>query len=75
MDHVSSFTYLATTNPDPPRAVKRKPPFNTVYMARPLALARMDGGMILSKPSPGSITHAKGLFNMHIPIVSFCLIY
>lgn len=61
MDHVSSCAYLATTSPDPPRAVKRKPPFSTVYMARPLALARMDGGMILSKPSPGSITRTRTL--------------
>lgn len=54
MEHLSSYTYHATTNPDPARAVKRKPPFNTVKIANPLALARIDGGMILSKPSPGS---------------------
>lgn len=40
----------ATTRPLPKRPEPRKPALRTVMMARPLALARMEGGMTLSGP-------------------------
>ena len=52
---------LATTTPLPNRPLPRKPAFNTVMIASPLALARMEGGMILSGPKAcrGSTNEAK----------------
>lgn len=40
----------ATTRPLPKRPDPTKPALRTVMMARPLALARMEGGMTFSGP-------------------------
>jgi len=52
---------LATTTPDPNRPLPRKPTLNTVKIARPLALARIEGGIILSGPNAceGSMKDAR----------------
>ena len=54
---------LATTTPLPNRPDPRKPALKTVRMARPFALARMFGGMILSGPNAcfGSTKEARML--------------
>jgi len=51
----------ATTTPEPKRPDPRKPALKTVMMARPLALARMEGGIILSGPKAwrGSMKEAR----------------
>ena len=51
----------ATTTPLPKRPEPRKPALKTVRMARPLALARIWGGMILSGPKAcrGSMKEAR----------------
>lgn len=51
----------ATMTPEPKRPLPRKPALKTVMMARPLAFARIWGGMILSGPKDclGSIKDAR----------------
>jgi hypothetical protein len=52
---------LATTTPLPKRPLPRKPALKTVRMARPLAFARICGGMTLSGPKAclGSTKEAR----------------
>jgi hypothetical protein len=75
--HVPSFN-RATTTPDPNLPEPRNPALKTVRMARPLALARMLGGMILSGPKAcrGSMKEARMRPHfLHSPvryIISLC---
>lgn len=46
--------YLATTNPLPALPENKNPAFKTVKIAKPIAFSRIVGGMIISKPCPGS---------------------
>ena len=57
--------------PEPKRALPRKPALKTVMMARPLAFARIWGGIILSGPKDcfGSMKDARILpVFLHSPI-------
>jgi hypothetical protein len=57
--------------PEPKRALPRKPALKTVMMARPLAFARIWGGIILSGPKDcfGSMKEARILpVFLHSPI-------